>query len=93
MNVLQNLRPSFSFIQLLVLAVGITGAASQAVGQAGTSETVIQRAEEQFENSPLKTTSLGRDLYVFSGDGGKRYCDRRRWQHVAGRQRSGFAHC
>ena len=70
MNVLQNLRPSFSFIQLLVLAVGITGAASQAVGQAGTSETVIQKAEEQFENSPLKTTSLGRDLYVFAGDGG-----------------------
>jgi len=70
MNVLQNLRPSFSFIQLIVLAVGITGAASQAVGQAGTSETVIQKAEEQFENSPLKTTSLGRDLYVFAGDGG-----------------------
>src|SRR6202162_4289550 len=60
----------FPFIQMLSLAVVITGAASQATGQAGTSETVIQKATEQFENSPLKVTSLGQGLYVFSGDGG-----------------------
>jgi glyoxylase-like metal-dependent hydrolase (beta-lactamase superfamily II) len=70
MNVLQNMRPSFAFIQLLVLTVGITGAVSQAVGQAGTGETVIQKAEEQFENSPLKITSLGPGVYIFFGDGG-----------------------
>jgi len=31
---------------------------------------VIQKATEQFENSPLKTTSLGDGLFLFSGDGG-----------------------
>jgi hypothetical protein len=62
MNVLQKMRLSFSFMQVLVVAVGITGAASRAVGQAGTGETVIQKATEQFENSPLKITSLGQGI-------------------------------
>jgi glyoxylase-like metal-dependent hydrolase (beta-lactamase superfamily II) len=44
--------------------------ASQATGQARTSETVIQKATEQFEESPLTITSLSPGLYVFSGDGG-----------------------
>jgi cyclase len=70
MNILEKMRPRFVFVQLLVVAVVITEAASRAAGQAGTGETVIQRATEQFEDSPLKITSLGRDLYVFSGDGG-----------------------
>jgi cyclase len=70
MNVLQKMLPLFAFIQVLFLAVVITGAASQAVGPAGAGETVIQKATEQFENSPLKITSLGQGLYVFSGDGG-----------------------
>jgi hypothetical protein len=70
MNAGQKMHPSFSFMQVLVIAVWLTGAVSQAVGQAGTGETVIQKAEEQFENSPLKTISLGQGLYVFSGDGG-----------------------
>jgi glyoxylase-like metal-dependent hydrolase (beta-lactamase superfamily II) len=69
MNVLQKMRPSFSFIQVLVIAMGMTGAVLQAVGQAPTGETVIQKAEEQFENSALKTSSL-KGLFVFSGDGG-----------------------
>jgi hypothetical protein len=30
---------------------------------------VIQEATEQFENSPLKTISLGNSLFLFSGDG------------------------
>src|ERR1700756_549995 len=60
----------FPLIQVLSRAVLITGAASQAAEQAGTNETVIQKATEQFENSPLKITSLGHGLYVFSGDGG-----------------------
>jgi glyoxylase-like metal-dependent hydrolase (beta-lactamase superfamily II) len=64
------MRPSFAFLQVLVFAIVITGAVSRVAGQAGTGETVIQKAEEQFENSPLKTTSLGQGLYVFSGDGG-----------------------
>jgi cyclase len=70
MNARQKIRPSFSIVQVLVIALWITAAVSPAVGQAGTGETVIQKAEGQFENSPLKTTSLGQGLYVFSGDGG-----------------------
>lgn len=70
MNVLQKIRLSFSFVQMLVVVVGITGAVSQAAGQAGKGETVIQKATEEFENSPLTITSLGHGLYVFSGDGG-----------------------
>jgi hypothetical protein len=70
MNVLQKSRPSFAFIQVLAFAVVLTGAASRAAGQAGTVQTVIQKATEQFENSPLKVTSLGHGLYMFSGDGG-----------------------
>src|ERR1700692_1598958 len=66
----EKMLPLFPFIQMLSLAVVITGAASQATGQAGTSETVIQKATEQFDNSPLNVTSLGQGMYVFSGDGG-----------------------
>jgi glyoxylase-like metal-dependent hydrolase (beta-lactamase superfamily II) len=70
MNVLQKMRPLLASVQVVVFAAVITGAASRAAGQAGTGETVIQRATEQFEDSPLKITSLGPGLYVFSGDGG-----------------------
>ena len=70
MNVLQKMRPSFSVVQLIVVAVGMTGATSRASGQTGAGETVIQKATEEFENSSLKTISLGQGLYVFSGDGG-----------------------
>jgi cyclase len=53
-----------------LLALVITGAASHSAGQAASSKTVIYNATEQFENSPLKTTSLGNGVFVFSGDGG-----------------------
>src|ERR1700730_10130980 len=68
MDVLQKIRPSLAFIQVLVLAVVATGA--RATGQVGAGENVIQKATEQFENSPLKTTVLGKGLFMFSGDGG-----------------------
>src|SRR5260370_40352623 len=70
MNVLQKSQPLLAFMQALVLAVVMTGAASRVAGQARTGETVIQKATEQFENSPLQITSLGQGLYIFSGDGG-----------------------
>ena len=57
-------------IQALALALVVTGATSRGAGQTGTGETVIQKATEQFENSPLKTTSLGEGMFMFSGDGG-----------------------
>jgi len=53
-----------------ILALVITGAVPHAAGQATSSKTVIYNATEQFENSPLKTTSLGNGIFVFSGDGG-----------------------
>src|SRR5438094_8752480 len=64
------MRPSTASIQALILALVVAGAASQVTGQAGTGQTVIQKATEQFENSPLKTTVLGQGLFMFSGDGG-----------------------
>lgn len=70
MNVLQTMRLSFSFVPLLVVAVGLTGTTPVAAGQAGSGETVIQKATEQFESSPLNITSLGQGIYLFSGDGG-----------------------
>jgi glyoxylase-like metal-dependent hydrolase (beta-lactamase superfamily II) len=70
MNVLQKTGLSFAFIEALVSAVVLTGAASRAAAQTGTVQTVIQKATEEFENSPLKVTSLGQGLYIFSGDGG-----------------------
>ena len=67
MNV-QNRQSLLAFIQVLVVAVTISGARSAA--QAKTRETVIQKATEQFEDSPLTITSLGQGLFVFCGDGG-----------------------
>src|SRR5882672_2009387 len=64
------MRQSFTSIQALVLVLAITGTGSQASGQVGTDKTVIQKATEQFDNSPLKTISLGNGLFLFSGDGG-----------------------
>jgi glyoxylase-like metal-dependent hydrolase (beta-lactamase superfamily II) len=57
-------------VQALIFAALVTGAASRALEQAVTSETVIQKATEQFESSPLKIASLAQGVYVFSGDGG-----------------------
>ncbi len=46
------------------------GTAWRPAGQVGTGETVIQKATEQFESSPLKTISLDKGIWMFSGDGG-----------------------
>ena len=70
MNGPRKIRLSFFLAQMLFIVVGITGAVSQAAGQEGKGETVIQKATEEFENSPLTINSLGQGLYVFSGDGG-----------------------
>ena len=71
-HILQTRKTSSSFISIraLVLALAVTGAASRGMAQARTGETVIQRATEQFDSSPLTTTSLGNGLFMFSGDGG-----------------------
>jgi cyclase len=69
MNV-RNKRSLFVLTEMVVLVVMMMAPASQATGQARTRETVIQKATEQFEDSPLTITSLSPGLYVFSGDGG-----------------------
>ena len=61
----RKMRPSFISIQALVLALTITVAAMPVAGQVGAGETVIQKATEQFDNSPLKTISLGNGLFRF----------------------------
>jgi len=66
----QKVWPSLASIHALVLILTIAGAASRVAGQVGTGKTVIQKAMEQFDNSPLTTISLGPGLFVFSGDGG-----------------------
>ena len=67
---LQKTSFSFASIQLIILALLITGATLAVAAKAETGETVIQKATEQFDSSPLKTTSLGNGLFLFSGDGG-----------------------
>jgi cyclase len=65
-----KVRLPFGSIQALVVALLVVGAASRGTAQIGTGKTVIQKATEQFENSTLKTTSLGNGLFLFAGDGG-----------------------
>jgi glyoxylase-like metal-dependent hydrolase (beta-lactamase superfamily II) len=61
---------AFASIQSIVLALVTIGAAMPVAAQVKASETVIQKATEQFDSSPLKTISLGNGLFLFSGDGG-----------------------
>jgi glyoxylase-like metal-dependent hydrolase (beta-lactamase superfamily II) len=69
-HILHEMRPLFATIQALVLTLAITGVATRGLAQEGRGETVTQKATAQFENSPLKTTPLGKSLFMFSGDGG-----------------------
>jgi len=69
-HTIRKTKPTFFSIQALVLVLAITGATSRVTAQAEAGETVIQRATEQFDSSPLKTIPLGKGLFLFSGDGG-----------------------
>jgi hypothetical protein len=64
---LHEIRLSVGSIQALVWVLVIAAAVSRGTAQVGTGKPVIQKATEQFENSPLKTTSLGNGLFFFSG--------------------------
>ncbi len=70
MGILKNKRLSRALVQAFLCAVVMSRTDSQAAGQVGTGETVIDKATEQFESSPLKTISLDKNIWVFSGDGG-----------------------
>jgi glyoxylase-like metal-dependent hydrolase (beta-lactamase superfamily II) len=54
----------------MVVALIMTGMTSRLAGQVITKQTAIQRATEQFESTPLKTSSLSTQVFMFSGDGG-----------------------
>ena len=69
-HIIRKTKPTFFSIQALVLVLAITGATSRVTAQVGAGETVIQKATEQFDSSPLKTIPLGNGLFLFSGDGG-----------------------
>ena len=69
-QILQKIRFTFASIPSVVLVVVTTGAAMPVAGQVGTGETVIQKATEQFESTPLKTIPLDKGIWVFAGDGG-----------------------
>jgi cyclase len=69
-HIVQKMRTTLAFIQAIVLVLLTNGAATRAAGQTKAGETVIQKATEQFDNSPLNTISLGNGLFLFSGDGG-----------------------
>ena len=64
-NIIRKTKPTFSAIQALVLVLAMTGAGSRVAAQVRAGETVIQKATEQFDNSPLKTISLGNGLFRF----------------------------
>src|SRR5437762_1508272 len=52
------------------MALIMTGITSRLSGQVITKETAVQRATEQFESTPLKTSSLSAQVFMLSGDGG-----------------------
>src|ERR1700722_735050 len=70
MKFLRNMRSSFAFIQISICAALLWGTSGRAGGQEGPGKTVIQKATEQFESSPLTITSLDKGIWMFSGDGG-----------------------
>ncbi len=69
-RILQKIRLAFASIQLVVFVLLTTGAAIPVAGQVTTGETVIQKATEQFESTPLKAISLDNRIWVLTGDGG-----------------------
>jgi len=69
-QIFQKIRFTFASIPSVVLVVVTTGAAMPVAGQVGTGETVIQKATEQFESTPLKTIPLDKGIWMFAGDGG-----------------------
>jgi cyclase len=66
----QRTRLALTSLHVIFMIVLIAGTTTLAAAQAKAGETVIQKATEQFENSPLKTISLGTGVFMFSGDGG-----------------------
>jgi len=56
------MRPRIVTIHALVLALAVTGAAPEGMAQKERRETVIQKAIEQFEQSPENDSRGQRDI-------------------------------
>jgi glyoxylase-like metal-dependent hydrolase (beta-lactamase superfamily II) len=69
-DILKKTRSSFGFIPAIIFVLFTTAVAARMSGQVGTGQTVIQKATEEFDNTPLKTVPLDKGLFMFSGDGG-----------------------
>ncbi len=69
-DILQKTKFALICMQAVFTILLTTGTATLVAAQARTGETVIQKATEQFDNSPLKTISLSTNVFMFSGDGG-----------------------
>jgi len=66
----EKIRTALFAVQLIVLLT-MTGTSLYLSGQVKTTdETVVQKATEQFESTPLNTVSLGKQVFMLSGDGG-----------------------
>jgi len=57
-----EMRPRIVTIHALVLALAVTGAAPEGMAQKERRETVIQKAIEQFEQSPENDSRGQRDI-------------------------------
>jgi hypothetical protein len=68
--ILRAIRLISAALQVLLSVLAMTVAAPPVVAQKGANETVTQTAIEQFKNNPLISISLGKDAFMFSGDGG-----------------------
>jgi hypothetical protein len=64
-----EVSPRLVTIHALVLALAVTGAAPEGMAQEERRETVIQKAIEQFENSPLKTIPVDKGIRNDGGQG------------------------
>src|SRR5581483_11348355 len=64
------MRFSLAPTRAIVLALVTTAAVSLAAAQQPKNKTVIEKATEQFEDTPLKVSSIDNGLFLFSGDGG-----------------------
>ena len=67
-----EVSPRLVTTHALILALAVTGAAPEGMAQEERRETVVRKAIEQFENSPLKTIPVDKGI---SNDGGQgRHC-------------------
>jgi cyclase len=66
---LERAKNRLSPFRPAALALMMTGMTLCLYGQSKTDRTLTQKAIDQYENTPLRTTAFGEHIFVFSGDG------------------------